>query len=156
MRRPLAGCGAAAIAGLLGAGVCVMAESTMASPADLAARLAAARDRATSRITTRGRRTGKPHTVTIWFVVEGTTLYLGTLNARRDWVRNAQKNPGVELDIGGLRVRGRLTTAGDAAGVAPDVGEMFVRKYWLAWIGSWFGMRPDRLFRVDGIEPVAG
>ena len=129
--------------------------ASSASSVDLAARLAAVKDRSTLRITTRGRQTGKPHTVTIWFLVDGTTVHLGTMNARRDWVRNARRNPDVELDIGGLRLRGRLATVavpdGDAHSAAP-----FLRKYWLARIASWFGVRPDAVFRVDGLAPVAG
>ena len=49
-------------------------------PDSLTARLAAVKDRSTCRITTRGRRTGRPHTRTIWFVVEDTVLYLATLS----------------------------------------------------------------------------
>jgi len=122
---------------------------------DLAARLAAVKDRGTLRITTRGRRTGKPHTVPIWFVVEDTTLYLATLNARRDWVRNVAKTPEVELDIGGLRLRGRATTVRDPA-LEAHIRNMLAGKYWMAWIGSWFGKGPERTFRADGVEPVAG
>ena len=70
-----------------------------AAMADLPARLAAIKDRGTLRITTRGRRTGKPHTVTIWFVVDGATLYLATLNAKRDWVRNLRKTPDAALEV---------------------------------------------------------
>src|SRR3989442_827850 len=75
--------------------------------ADRAARLGALRDRGALRITTRGGRTGKPHTVPIWFVADGAALYLATLNAKRDWVRNVRKTPEVTLDVGELRVRGR-------------------------------------------------
>ena len=117
-------------------------------PDSLTARLAAVKDRSTCRITTRGRRTGRPHTRTIWFVVEDTVLYLATLNARRDWVRNAQKNPEVELDLGSLRVRGRLTTITEPA-LEAHVRDLLARKYWMAWIGSWFGKGPERTFRVD-------
>jgi deazaflavin-dependent oxidoreductase (nitroreductase family) len=119
-------------------------------PADLTARLATAADRSTCRITTRGRKTGRPHTVTIWFLVDGPTLYLGTLNAKRDWVRNLEKNPEVALDFGGLRVRGSAATVRDTA-LDAHVRELLARKYWMAWIGSWFGKGPERTFRVDGL-----
>lgn len=117
---------------------------------DLAARLGVVKDRGTLDITTTGRRSGKPHTVPIWFVAEGTTLYLGTLNAKRDWVRNLSKTPEVGLDIGGLRLRGRATTVTDAA-LERHIHDLITRKYWMAWIGSWFGKGPERVFRVDGI-----
>ena len=122
---------------------------------DLAARLATVGARRTLRITTRGRRTGRPHTVTIWFIVEGATVYVGTLNARRDWVRNLTRTPTVDLDVGGLRLRGQarvVTTPGEEA----RVGELLVQKYWMAWIGSWFGARSDRTFRVDDLVLANG
>jgi nitroimidazol reductase NimA-like FMN-containing flavoprotein (pyridoxamine 5'-phosphate oxidase superfamily) len=117
---------------------------------DLAARLAAVADRSTCRITTRGRRTGRPHTVPIWFLVEGTTVYLGTLNTERDWVRNLEKSPEVTLDVDGLRIHGHAATVHDAA-LENHVHELLAHKYWMAWIGSWFGKGPARTFRVDDV-----
>jgi len=117
---------------------------------DVPSRLAALKDRSTLQIVTRGRRTGRPHAKVIWFVVDGRAIYLGTLNAKRDWVRNAQKNPDVELELPGLRLRGRLSTITDANEDA-RVHRLRAGKYWAAWIGSWFGMGPERTFRVDGL-----
>jgi len=113
--------------------------------------LAAVAGRSTARITTRGRRTGKPHTVTIWFAVEGRTIYLGTLNAERDWVRNATKNPDVTLDVDGVRIRGQASTITDPS-VEAHVRALLAQKYWAAWIGSWFGLAPAHTFRVDHLE----
>jgi hypothetical protein len=60
-------------------------------------------------LTTTGRVTGRPHTVEIWFGLAGRTLYMlsgagsampdGT-GARADWVRNLQKQPREEVQIG--------------------------------------------------------
>jgi deazaflavin-dependent oxidoreductase (nitroreductase family) len=120
-------------------------------PADLLTRLGAVADRGTLRITTRGRKTGKPHTVTIWFVVDGQTIFLGTLDAGRDWVRNVQKSPDVTLEVEGLRLRGNATAIADVA-LEGRVRDLLAQKYWMAWIGSWFGMGPARTFRVDDVE----
>ena len=52
-------------------------------------------------LTTTGRRTGRPHTIEIWFVVVGTTAYLmagGRDGA--DWVRNLMANPEATLRVG--------------------------------------------------------
>ena len=117
---------------------------------DLGARLAVVRDRGTLRITTRGRRSGKPHSVPIWFLVEDTTVFLATLNADRDWVRNAARTPEVELDLDTFRLRGRVSTVTDP-GLEAHVRALLAGKYWMAWIGSWFGMGPARTFRVDGL-----
>jgi len=118
---------------------------------DVAARLAPIAGRSTARITTRGRRTGKPHTVTIWFAVDGATIYLGTLNADRDWVRNAAKTPDVTLDVDGVRVRGRAIVITDPDAEA-HARSLIAGKYWAAWIGSWFGLKPARTFRLDRLE----
>ena len=122
--------------------------------ADLAARLAAENGRWNCRITTRGRRTGKPHSVTIWFLVDGPRLYLGTMNAKRDWVRNVLKNPLAEFEIGPVRVRGRVVPVTDPATEPPHMESAFLRKYWVARIVSWFGVKPERNFRVDDLEEM--
>jgi general stress protein 26 len=126
-------------------------ERAMADSVGLAAKLAAVGSRSTCRITTSGRKSGKPHTVTIWFLAEGTTIYLATLNAKRDWVRNLEKTPEVVLDLDGVRVRGRASTIADP-GADAHVRDLLARKYWMAWLGSWFGQGPERTFRVDGLE----
>ena len=48
-----------------------------------------------------GRKSGKPYDVTIWFVVDGDKVYIGTANVNRQWVRNVQKTPQVKevLDV---------------------------------------------------------
>jgi deazaflavin-dependent oxidoreductase (nitroreductase family) len=48
-----------------------------------------------------GRKTGKPHEVTIWFVLDDDKLFIGTANVKRQWVRNVQKTPKIKLSIGG-------------------------------------------------------
>lgn len=52
-------------------------------------------------VTTTGRRTGRPHTVEIWFGVQARTLYLlSGGGARSDWVRNLRQDPRVHVRIG--------------------------------------------------------
>jgi deazaflavin-dependent oxidoreductase (nitroreductase family) len=116
--------------------------------------LGAVQSRGTLRLTTRGRRTGRPHTVTIWFVVEGPVLWLGTLSADRDWVKNVARTPAVDLDVGGVRLRGNARVVTDPATDA-HVRDLLARKYWMAWLGSWFGQGPQRTFRVDDLKEVA-
>jgi len=52
-------------------------------------------------LTTFGRRTGKAHTVEIWFGVDDGRVYmLSGGGDRADWVRNLRKTPHVRVRIG--------------------------------------------------------
>jgi deazaflavin-dependent oxidoreductase (nitroreductase family) len=51
-------------------------------------------------LTTRGRVSGKPHQIEIWFAREGSTLYL--MSGGRDgsdWVRNLRADPAVTVRV---------------------------------------------------------
>ena len=52
-------------------------------------------------LTTTGRITGRPHTIEIWFVLQGNRLYMlaGGRN-RADWVRNLRRQPRVSVRLG--------------------------------------------------------
>jgi deazaflavin-dependent oxidoreductase (nitroreductase family) len=51
-------------------------------------------------LTTTGRRSGRPHTIEIWFAVEGDRLYMMAGGRRSsDWVRNIEQTPAVELRL---------------------------------------------------------
>jgi deazaflavin-dependent oxidoreductase (nitroreductase family) len=113
-------------------------------------KLAGLRDVRTCRITTRGRKTGRPHTVTIWFVIgaEEQRVYLGTLRMGRDWPRNVAANPEVIVDIADLRLQGRARIVADDR-KRQRVESALAAKYWGVWIGSWLGLRPQGVFEVD-------
>ena len=52
-------------------------------------------------VTTTGRRTGRPHTIEIWFGRSGSTLYLlAGGRERADWVRNLVADPAVRVRVG--------------------------------------------------------
>jgi len=70
------------------------------------ARLRRVAGKQTTRLTRSGRKTGKPHKVTIWFVLDGDKLYIGTANVNRQWVRNIHKTPKIKLSMGGERFAG--------------------------------------------------
>lgn len=51
-------------------------------------------------VTTTGRVSGKLHTIEIWFVLRGNTVYMlagGGTNS--DWVKNIQRNPAVSVRL---------------------------------------------------------
>lgn len=73
---------------------------------DLLTRLKRVSHKQTMLLTHYGRKTGKPHEVRIWFVFEGDKFFIGTANVNRQWVRNVQKTPSIELAIGGEKFEG--------------------------------------------------
>jgi deazaflavin-dependent oxidoreductase (nitroreductase family) len=110
-------------------------------------RLTPLKDHSTLRLTTIGRKTGKRHTVTVWFLVDGETVYLATLKMKRDWPRNILKNGRVELNVADEVFKGRAQQISDAKRLA-HVKTLLAKKYWAAWLGSWFGMGPEGAFAV--------
>ncbi len=129
-------------------------SSLVAAPAgttSIAEQLAAAAGRWTLRLRHRGRRTGTPYQVTIWFLVDGETMYLVTANVRRQWVRNVTVNPDVVLEVGGRTLTGRVTPVRDRVELA-HVVRLLTAKYWfvapLVWLDRWRGGR--------GMGPRAG
>ncbi len=51
-------------------------------------------------LTTRGRVTGRPHEIEIWFAASGRTLYLLSGGQdRSDWVRNLRADPAVTVRV---------------------------------------------------------
>jgi deazaflavin-dependent oxidoreductase (nitroreductase family) len=79
------------------------------------ARLRRVAGKQTTRLTHYGRKTGKPHEVTIWFVLDSDKLYIGTANVNRQWVQNAQKTPQVKLSIAGENIEGAARFLTDRA-----------------------------------------
>ena len=68
------------------------------------------------RLTTIGRRSGRSHTIEIWFAEHGGRLYLlsgGQL--RSDWIKNLVANPAVQLRVGDHALAGHARLVTDPA-----------------------------------------
>lgn len=85
----------------------------------------------TLQLTHIGRKSGKAHQVTIWFVVEGEKVFLPTANVDRNWVRNVRKTPHVEFSIDSEKFAGEARFLDNAAD-RERVGALVRRKYWFA------------------------
>ncbi len=94
------------------------------------ARLQAVAGRQTLTLTHYGRKSGKPFNVTIWFVVDGDKVYIGTANVNRQWVRNVQKTPQVRLSIGAETFDGTARFLTDRAEHDRAMAAIR-RKYWM-------------------------
>lgn len=90
------------------------------------------------RLTTTGRRSGQPRTVTIWFVAEPGRVLLTGGPQGPQWSRNLRAHPSVELQIGRERLRGRARVVEDP-GEGAGIRDRFVRKYLLARLSRPFG-----------------
>ena len=66
------------------------------------------------KLTAIGRRSGRPHTVQLWFVPHGEKIYLCTDDCQaRDWCRNIRREPSVSLTAGDQTYRGRAKLVDD-------------------------------------------
>jgi deazaflavin-dependent oxidoreductase (nitroreductase family) len=67
-------------------------------------------------LTTRGRMTGRPHRIEIWFALDGDSLYLlSGGRGRSDWVKNLRRTPAVSVELGSRVFAGRGRIVEDEA-----------------------------------------
>jgi len=58
-------------------------------------------------LTTKGRKTGKPHTVELWFAIAERKIFLSHEGGHTDWMRNLIKDGSVVAEIGGAEFFGK-------------------------------------------------
>lgn len=90
------------------------------------------------RVTTVGRKTGEPRRVTVWFACDGGKIYLAGGRKVPHWCRNIRKNADVEVEIGGVRFKGKARVL-QGARQADRVRQLMFEKYLLARLSSFFG-----------------
>ena len=65
-------------------------------------------------LTTKGRRSGSPHTIEIWFALHGEAVYLLAGGGDgSDWVKNVRSDPTVGLRLGDRDLICRARLVGD-------------------------------------------
>ena len=101
----------------------------------------------TVRLTTRGRKSGKQRTVTVWFVPAGprSVFVQHASRQKAQWYANLSRDPAVTLDFGSGPVSCSAKPIEDPERVRA-VLEMVRRKYWTAWLIQLIGR---------GAQPVA-
>ncbi len=90
------------------------------------------------RLTTTGRKSGQPRTVTLWFVLDGDRAYLAGGKDEPQWCRNIRANGAVTMEIAGTNLRGAARVVDDPAEWETAVGHV-LRKYLLARLSRPFG-----------------
>jgi deazaflavin-dependent oxidoreductase (nitroreductase family) len=105
-------------------------------------------------ITTVGRRTGREHTRTIWFVVAGGRILVQAgKGGRTDWYRNLQKTPGVVVRQGDYVFRAEARPVTDPERVA-EIHRLFLDKYTTARLLSFVGSSIGRGAPVE-LTPIS-
>jgi deazaflavin-dependent oxidoreductase (nitroreductase family) len=91
--------------------------------------------RKTVRLTTRGRRSGQPRTVTIWFVPLGAhrIAVQHVSSSTAQWYRNLSADAAVTLDFGTGPIAARATPITDAEAIR-RVLTAVRQRYWSAWL----------------------
>ena len=80
-------------------------------------------------ITVTGRKSGRPISIPIWFVLEGDKLYLLPVQGSdTQWYKNALKNPSIQIESSGEKAELKVTPITDPKQVA-SVAEKFRAKY---------------------------
>ena len=80
-------------------------------------------------ITVTGRKSGRPISIPVWFVLEGDKLYLLPVQgADTQWYKNTLKNPTIQIESGGEKAELKVTPITDPKQVA-SVVEKFRAKY---------------------------
>ena len=100
----------------------------------------------TVRLTTRGRRSGSPRTVSLWFVAAGPRRILvqHASSARANWYHNLRADPAVTLDFGSGAISAHGAPITDD-GRIQEVLAMVRGKYWMAWLIQLIGRRAQAL-----------
>lgn len=84
-------------------------------------------------LTTVGRRSGRPHTVELWFVRYDDKLYVATDICRiRDWCANLLKSPEAIVEVAGQRLHCRARLVDDAE-LKRELVRLRAQKYGSGW-----------------------
>jgi len=80
-------------------------------------------------ITVTGRKSGRPISIPVWFVLENGKLYLLPVSVSdTQWYKNVLKNPSIRIEAGGAEAELKVAPVTDAKQVS-SVVEKFRAKY---------------------------
>ncbi|MGD0175423.1 MAG: nitroreductase/quinone reductase family protein [Candidatus Bathyarchaeia archaeon] len=104
-------------------------------------------------LTTKGRKTGRPHTVELWFALGEGKVYLSHEGSETDWMNNLKQNGQVSFDIGGKNFTGKAHYIKEATDEAWRCKVALYEKYYgkaaKDVIEDWFS-----LSKLIAIEPA--
>jgi uncharacterized pyridoxamine 5'-phosphate oxidase family protein len=98
-------------------------------------------------LVTRGRKTGRPHEVTMWLAYENGAVWLRT-DHTSDCYRNLRKDPHCRIRAGDREIAAVSEPIADEAIALRHVVDLFRAKYGAEWVSDWYverGRAPVRL-----------
>jgi deazaflavin-dependent oxidoreductase (nitroreductase family) len=123
---------------------------------EVATALSRIRDGSNIEITTSGRKSGKPHTKPIWYVVDSGKVFVQSgKDGKTDWYLNLQKTPAVTLkaDRYSFRARGRrITDPKEVERVHALFRDKYTSARVLSWVGSGIGQGLPVELTVDSVS----
>jgi len=106
-------------------------------------------------LTTKGRKTGKSHTVELWYAVAEGRVYLSHEGRYTDWMKNILKGDRVEFRIGGIRFRGKAKIVKNGKAFELGKNTLYAKYYGEAnqeVINDWFS--ESNVIEISSIETV--
>lgn len=99
-------------------------------------------------LVTRGRRTGRPHRVSLWFAYAPPDIWLrGDRDA--DWVRNLEREPRCRIAFGDRSAAARRVALIDEDQALRRVVALWRAKYGAEWVADWYVERGRLPIRVQ-------
>ena len=98
-------------------------------------------------LVTRGRRSGRPHEVTLWFAYDGEFVWLRT-DAATDWYRNLVRDPRCRVRVAGHELDAVREDVADTMSALRRLVALWREKYGQEWVADWYverGRIPVRL-----------
>lgn len=112
----------------------------------------ALRDEEELELRTRGRRTGRIHSVRVWFAHEDGVLWLRADERRPDWLRNLRAHPDCSVRISSHELAARYEPVADRDAALRRLVPLWRAKYGPDWVQDWYverGREPV-LLRIEG------
>jgi hypothetical protein len=103
----------------------------------VADRIAALRAAEEVELVTRGRRTGRPHTVRLWSAYDDGVLWLRS-DADTDWYRNLRADPHCRVRVDGVDLEGLHERSTDDATDLQRLVALWREKYGKEWVSDWY------------------
>ena len=106
-------------------------------------------------LTTRGRKTGKPHTVQLMFAVATDKIYLSHEGTYTDYMKNILKDKRIQFKIGTAQLKGnaRIAKTGDIFETGKHA--LYLKYYGKAdedTINDWFS--ESTVIEISNVEPT--